>query len=105
MPHQRRDDRHLDPDLLRRVALGFDVDEGVLHNAAEKQSSPADFIERTERVREGLEHQLGGEEALKTWFRSKNGALNGKRPVEFLKEGQIDVLERVEEALKGLQFG
>ncbi|MBV9719228.1 MAG: DUF2384 domain-containing protein [Candidatus Eremiobacteraeota bacterium] len=95
-----------DAALLKRVALGFDVDERVVHNAIEKQPiSLADFVERSERVRRGLEHELGGEETLKAWLKTENHGLDDERPIEFFKDGRIDVLERVEKALKGLQFG
>jgi hypothetical protein len=98
----------VDPALLRRVAERFDVDTDVLTSALRKQevSQTSDaFIRRADRLRKGLEEELGGSGALHLWLKSENHGLDGKRPVEFLEDGQIDVLERVQKALKSLQFG
>ncbi len=96
----------VDESMLRRVAQGLAVDEGVLQNAVAKQKLSFDeFIKRTDQVRRDLAYQLGGDEMLQAWLRTENGGLDGKQPVELLEEGRIDVLERIEKALKGLQFG
>lgn len=93
--------------MLRRVASGFDVDERILRNAVRQQTvseSSNAFIRRADKLRRGLEKELGGNNAVRVWLKTQNRGLKGRRPVEFLESGQIDVLERVQRALHGLQF-
>jgi uncharacterized protein (DUF2384 family) len=99
---------NVDDDLLRAVASRLHVSEKLLRKAASKQEvsvTDTAFVQRTDRLRSKLEHELGGKEELRVWLKAGNDGLDGKRPVDFIEDGRIDVLERVQKALKGLQFG
>ncbi len=94
---------------LQDVASGFAVDVNVLLEAMTKirASSNLDedrIVHRLVQLSDGLRRELGGPEPLQRWMRSKNLGLDGQRPVDLLTEGDIDVLERVRDALQGLQF-
>jgi hypothetical protein len=107
LPVHQPERTNVDIALLRRVASSFNVDEGLLKNAVRQQTvseSGDAFIRRADRLRRGLEKELGGNDAVRVWLKAENRGLKGKRPVEFLETGQIDVLERVQQALHGLQF-
>lgn len=107
----KRDAAYVSPTAkeLRDVASGFAVDVNILVAAMTKIRAASkldddNIVSRLVRLNDGLCHELGGQESLQRWMRSENLGLDGQRPVDLLTDGDIDVLERVRDALRGLQF-
>lgn len=100
---------------IAKLASAFAVNENVLRSAFAKfherqrdkgieQPSDVAVIKRLEKVRAGLELELGGENIVQDWLQQKNVALEDRRPVDLLADGRVEVLERIHKALKTSQF-
>lgn len=88
------------------TVVGMDRVElrAVLHGKSQLESTTSDRIRRlsemTRRLRIILRHR-----AIGWWYRTSDPELNGKSPLELLKENRITELERLVESYFTIQYG